>query len=485
MFSFLRPLLSRRELLSSEAGDDEFLSLAKEMSAGSERVLLVSGGEESSGRYSLAAWDPYIIFRSKGNKLEVRLPDRTEIFEGEPLEVLDEILEASRPDFELEGPFSGGAIGYFAYELKNRLERLPQKALDDLDLPEIYGIFPRSILIHDRQKKEIRITELSTEKKEFPKQFSDSLNTNLHSRAGGNKKEIGQSSNAPETPKEFHKPFIGTLESSFSHEDYCEAVRKILAALQAGEAYQVNLSQRFRFPFRGDPLAFWEQLLRRNPAPHFAYLDAGDHQVLSTSMERFLLRQGPLVETRPIKGTRKRGKNRKEDEFFKADLMNSAKDDAELTMIVDLLRNDLGRLCLTGSVKVREHRKLEAYHNVFHLVSTVEGELPAGTSHGSLLRSTFPGGSITGCPKIRAMEIIDELEPCVRHVYTGAIGYLGWHENLDLSVAIRTALIHRETGYLSVGGGIVADSKEEDEYQETLDKGQTFFQLLENEKNER
>ncbi|HEY9765386.1 MAG TPA: aminodeoxychorismate synthase component I, partial [Chroococcales cyanobacterium] len=273
---------------------------------------------------------------------------------------------------------------------------------------------------------------------------------------------------------------IGKPESNFSHQGYCQAVRKILTYLQAGEVYQVNLSQRFRFPFRGDPLAFWENLLRKNPAPHFAYLDAGDHQVVSTSMERFLCRKGNYVETRPIKGTRKRGKNKNEDESLKADLVHSAKDDAELTMIVDLLRNDLGRLCRTGSVKVREHKKLEAYRNVFHLVSTVEGELPAGTSQGSLLRSTFPGGSITGCPKIRAMEIIDEIEPCVRHVYTGAIGYLGWHENIDLSVAIRTALIHRETGYLSVGGGIVADSVEEEEYQETLDKGQTFFQLLEN-----
>jgi para-aminobenzoate synthetase component 1 len=216
-----------------------------------------------------------------------------------------------------------------------------------------------------------------------------------------------------------------------------------------------------------------------NPAPFYAFINAGDHQILSTSMERFLFRRGDDLETRPIKGTRKRGATPAEDEALKAELATDPKEDAELSMIVDLLRNDLGRVCQPRSVRVAEHKRLESYQNVHHLVSIVRGELLPGTSYGAILRAAFPGGSITGCPKIRAMEIIDELEPCVRHVYTGSIGYLGWHANMDLNIAIRTALVHGEHCYFSVGGGIVHDSSEEAEYEETLHKGRTLFKLME------
>jgi para-aminobenzoate synthetase component 1 len=195
-------------------------------------------------------------------------------------------------------------------------------------------------------------------------------------------------------------------------------------------------------------------------------------------MERFLLRRGEEVETRPIKGTRPRGRTPEEDEANRQELAESLKDDAELSMIVDLLRNDLGKVCRPRTVKVAEHKRLEAYQNVYHLVSIVTGELQSGTSHVDLLKAAFPGGSITGCPKIRAMEIIDELEPHVRHVYTGAIGYLGLQGTLDLNVAIRTAIITRGRGYFAVGGGVVYDSDEAAEYEETLHKGRTLFRLL-------
>jgi para-aminobenzoate synthetase component 1 len=249
--------------------------------------------------------------------------------------------------------------------------------------------------------------------------------------------------------------------------------------IRAGDVYQVNLSQRFQFPFHGNPFQLWEHLYAMNPSPFYAFVQAGDHQVLSTSMERFLYRRGSYIETRPIKGTRPRGKTREEDERLSMELKTSLKDDAELSMIVDLLRNDLGRLCLQKTVRVTEHKRLESYQNVHHLISIVTGELREDATYGKILKATFPGGSITGCPKIRSMEIIDELEPNIRHVYTGSIGYLGWHGNMDLNVAIRTALLHREICYFSVGGGIVYDSNEEDEYQETLHKARTLFDLME------
>ena len=198
-------------------------------------------------------------------------------------------------------------------------------------------------------------------------------------------------------------------------------------------------------------------------------------------MERFLFRQGDYLETRPIKGTRPRGRTPEEDEAYRRELADSLKDDAELSMIVDLLRNDLGKVCRARSVNVKEHKRLEAYQNVYHLVSIVTGMLMEGTSHVDILRATFPGGSITGCPKIRAMEIIDELEPTVRHVYTGAMGYLGLHRNMDLNVAIRTAIVANGWGHFSVGGGVVYDSDEEEEYEETLHKGRTLFRLIEGE----
>ena len=215
-----------------------------------------------------------------------------------------------------------------------------------------------------------------------------------------------------------------------------------------------------------------------NPAPFFAYINAGDHQIVSTSPERFMELRNGSVETRPIKGTRPRGKTLAEDEALRTELQESTKEDAELSMIVDLLRNDIGKVCRPGSVRVVEHKRLEAYQNVYHLVSIVKGELDPGTDAVALLRATFPGGSITGCPKIRAMEIIDELEPVRRHIYTGSIGYIGFDGTMDLSIAIRTATFTHGKAVFSVGGGIVFDSDPAIEYEETLHKGRTLTNAL-------
>jgi para-aminobenzoate synthetase component 1 len=272
---------------------------------------------------------------------------------------------------------------------------------------------------------------------------------------------------------------VGQLQSNFTQEAYLQAVGRIREYIKNGDVYQVNLSQRFSFPLEGDPYLLFRRLFALNPAPFYAYLNCRDFVIFSTSMERFLLRQENYLETRPIKGTRPRGRSSEEDEAYRQELVASPKDDAELSMIVDLLRNDLGKVCRARTVKVKEHKRLEAYQNVYHLVSIVTGELQPRASHVDILRATFPGGSITGCPKIRSMEIIDELEPQVRHVYTGALGYLGLHRNMDLNVAIRTAIVANGMGHFSVGGGVVYDSDEQAEYEETLHKGQTLFRLLE------
>ncbi len=272
---------------------------------------------------------------------------------------------------------------------------------------------------------------------------------------------------------------VGPPQSNFTREAYLQALSRIREYIRQGDVYQVNLTQRFSFPLSGEPYYLFQRLFELNPAPFYAFLNCGDFQVLSTSMERFLYRRGDYLETRPIKGTRPRGATPAADAVLRQELAESRKDDAELSMIVDLLRNDLGKVCRPRTVRVLEHKRLEAYQNVYHLVSVVAGRLQPGCSAVDILRATFPGGSITGCPKIRAMEIIDELEPHVRHVYCGAIGYLGLHRNLDLNVAIRTAIIAKGQAHFAVGGGVVYDSREEDEFEETLHKAGTLFRLIE------
>jgi para-aminobenzoate synthetase component 1 len=280
-----------------------------------------------------------------------------------------------------------------------------------------------------------------------------------------------------------HASAIG-LRSSFTHRGYLDAVSRVRDYIIAGDIFQANLSQRLEAPLREHPWSLYRRLRRINPAPFAAYLDFRDVVVASASPERFLgVPDGRTVEARPIKGTRPRGVGPEHDAALGMDLMESAKDRAENLMIVDLLRNDLSRVCRPGTVHVPELFALERYPTVHHLVSTVVGELPPDADAATLLAATFPGGSITGAPKIRAMEIIAELEPSRRGVYCGSIGYLSVTGAMDTSIVIRTylALAGPEGTprvYFSVGGGIVADSDPEDEYRETLAKGRALIEAL-------
>ena len=448
--------ISRQSLLASEATDVDFLRLAEGFASIPYTAILLSGGDGDCCRHSIIAAEPFLLFEAKGIKTSIRTSCGIEYSECDPLEALDGLFaerlrHEATPRFK---PFSGGAVGYFAYELKNVIERLPQESVDDLGLPDIMLSFPGLIIIHDREEGTIRKICVESSRAD------GTILTPLPAGASG---EDGGSWQA------------GPVESNFSREDYYAAVRRIRKHIAAGDVYQINLSQRLSFDFSGDPFALWTRLFEQNPAPFYAYINAGDHHVLSTSMERFVRRDGVELETRPIKGTRRRSANPIEDERLLSELVTSAKDDAELSMIVDLLRNDLGKLCIPGSVEVAEHKRIESYSNVHHLVSVVRGRLEPDTTNGRLIRALFPGGSITGCPKIRAMEIIDSLEPNVRHVYTGAIGYLGWHDNVDLSIAIRTAIVHGGKCHFGAGGGIVYDSREQNEYDETLDKAATLL----------
>jgi para-aminobenzoate synthetase component I len=271
----------------------------------------------------------------------------------------------------------------------------------------------------------------------------------------------------------------GQLVSNLTREAYLGRVARVKEYIAAGDVYQVNFSQRFEATVADEPYAIYRRLRALSPAPFGAYLDAGKFQILSSSPELFLRldRQGRAL-TRPIKGTRPRGRNEIEDQHLAAELSGSEKDHAELLMIVDLERNDLGRVCRYGSIRVEERYRLEAHPTVFHLVATISGQLAGDKDVFDCLRSLLPGGSITGAPKIRAMQIIDELEPCRRHVYTGSLGYLGFDGTCDLNIAIRTILCREGLARFHVGGGIVADSDPQGEYQETLTKGRAMRAAL-------
>ncbi len=430
-------------------------------------MLLLSGGDLDSARYSILGWDPFLILRAKGRQIQVQGDGWQRQMTGNPFDILEDCLETlALPGPSPVTPLAVGALGFLAYDLKNHLEKLPVTVTDDLQLPDLVLAFPRHLLIHDRWEgrlSQVQVHYAGPQGDPSPKADADDLWVNLLKAAATAVLPVYQ---------------VGELESNFTKERYLAAVRRAREYIRQGDIYQVNLSQRFSFPFQGDFYRLFLQLFQRNPAPFYAYLNCGDFQILSTSMERFLLRRGDYLETRPIKGTRPRGRTPEEDAALRQELQASLKEDAELSMIVDLLRNDLGRVCRARSVRVQEHKRLEAYENVYHLISIVTGQLPLDCSHVAILRATFPGGSITGCPKIRAMEIIDELEPVIRQVYCGSIGYLGLHRNLDLSIAIRTAIRCRGRVYFAVGGGIVYDSEEEAEYEETLHKGMTLFRII-------
>ena len=339
----------------------------------------------------------------------------------------------------------------------------------ETDLPDFCLYAPGLIVIHDKKTNQatLCIPILSDELKFREKDEIVNINKKFFFNA------------LTENIKT--KPFSTSksgFESSFTKPEYIRSVNKIIDYLKAGDIYQANLSQRFETDFSGDAYSLFLDLFKRNPAPFFSYINAGDHIIVSTSPERFIRQNGTHVESRPIKGTIARGLTKQQDTANALSLAKSSKDDAELTMIVDLMRNDISRVTKHVSVIVTEHKRLEPYENVFHLVSVVTGELEESKTCVDLLKAAFPGGSITGCPKIRSMEIIEELESVKRHIYTGSIGYLSFHDTMDLSIAIRTATIADNKVWFSVGGGIVYDSDPEKEFQETLDKGKTLMESL-------
>jgi len=422
----------------------------------SHPVFLDSGMQIGRfGDYSFVSCQPTLVLRSHGREVELIESGSTRRMEADPFQVLEEQLAARKR--ERAGgpvPFTGGAVGYFAYDLGRLIERLPEDTVEDIGGPEMYLGFYDAVYAYDcRRRQGYLCGEPQSASWAALEEAIAKLDAGADT-AEGSKGPAGRS-----------------LRCNFTRAAYQDAVTRAINYIAAGDIFEVNLSQRFDCELLVEPWDLYRGLHAVNPAPFAAYLGFEGIQVVSSSPERFLRVSDGWAETRPIKGTRPRGSSPAQDEALARELLASEKDRAELMMIVDLERNDLGRVCRFGTVRVPDLMVLETYPTVHHLVSTVVGQLREDRTNVDLLRASFPGGSITGAPKVRSMEIIEELEPTRRGVYTGCIGYMGYDGEMDLNIVIRTIVCREGRAYFQVGGAVVADSDPAAEYTETLDKG--------------
>ncbi|MEH0832735.1 aminodeoxychorismate synthase component 1 [Pectobacterium cacticida] len=423
-------------------------------------MLLHSGfADHPHNRFDIMVADPRVTLCTRDGKTEISRDSVTHCVDGDPFSLLQQQLDAlglvtaANPDF----PFQGGALGLFGYDLGRQIETLPTQAERDINLPDMaIGLYDWA-LVADHYRKTLTLI----------------AHHSLQAR-------LDWLSTPPVSTSPNRFSLTDNWQANMSRAAYGEKFRKIQAYLNAGDCYQVNLAQRFSADYVGDEWQAFLQLSAGNKAPFSAFLRLPENTVISVSPERFLWLENRRIQTRPIKGTLPRLDDPEADEQQRVRLANSPKDRAENLMIVDLLRNDIGRVATPGSVRVPELFVVEPFPAVHHLVSAIEAQLPENCPATTLLRACFPGGSITGAPKIRAMQIIEELEPQRRNAYCGSIGYISLCGTMDTNITIRTLLTENGKIYCWAGGGIVADSNEQAEYQETFDKVGRILPLLEN-----
>jgi para-aminobenzoate synthetase component 1 len=420
-------------------------------------------GVDSSGRFDILVADPFVTLRTRGAITEIRARGGAlSTSSRPPLELLREQLDERSPG--IAGlPFAGGAIGYLGYDLGRRFEHIPEVAAADIDMADLaFGVYDWAVVV-DHEQRRAWLVGAGRD----PRTFAEW--ERLLARLEG--------SPLP-APPAFR--VLSSPAANFSRDTYREAFGRVQEHIRLGDCYQINLTQRFRARAEGDAWHAYLRLREINPAPFAAYLDLPDGRILCSSPERFLRVRGHSVETKPIKGTRPRAAaDPARDLALAEELRTSAKDRAENVMIVDLLRNDLGKCCVPGSIHASKLFAIESFASVHQLVSTVEGQLAPGRDALDLVAACFPGGSITGAPKVAAMQVIEELEPHRRSVYCGCVGYVGFDGNMDLNIAIRTLLQRGDYVYTWAGGGVVADSNVDAEYQESFDKAAAMLAVLE------
>ncbi len=418
-------------------------------------------GEDS--RYDIAVADPFITLTTVGENTLITQNDTSQLSHDDPFLLLDNLLKRYPVSQQSDLPFCGGAVGYFGYDLGRRIEPLPTHSIDAEKIPDMmFGLYDWAIITdHVLQRCFLVSYGLTTKTQQQWQALVSAL------------------SNPSPSPSASSFRVSGPLKENFDAERYTQAFNKIQHYIREGDCYQVNLAKRFATPASGDPWLVYQHLRQRNAAPYSCFFSSPYVSILSSSPERLLKVKNKQIETKPIKGTRPRDlTDPQRDRDLAEELLHSPKDRAENIMIVDLLRNDLGKVCQPGSIQVLRPLALESFATVHHLVSTITGTLADDQHAVSLMRACFPGGSITGAPKLRAMEIIEELEPHRRGIYCGSVAYIGFDGNMDSNITIRTLVYSHHTLRFWAGGGIVADSQADAEYQEIQDKAAAMIDVI-------
>ncbi|MFT4416004.1 anthranilate synthase component I family protein [Fredinandcohnia humi] len=430
----------------------------------SHHMLLESG---RGGKYSIIGIKPIAVLHGKNNHFTITKGNEVKQLEGDPLELMMEWMKDHRTVHKPELPdFQGGALGFISYDYARYIEKLPNQALDDLDTPDIYFLVFDDVFIyehatsmlwlitHDTLDREQQANERLEMYEEMWLARSDDVN--------------------------FESCNLGINDAvSLSEVEFMEAVERVREYISQGDVFQVNLSVRQSKGLQTHPHSIYDVLRKLNPSPYMAYMQTPEFQIVSGSPELLVKKKGDEVSTRPIAGTRSRGSNDEEDLFLANELINNEKERAEHVMLVDLERNDLGRVCECGTVNVDEFMVIEKYSHVMHIVSNVKGRLAEGKDIVDIIKATFPGGTITGAPKIRTMEIIEELEPVRRGIYTGSVGWIGYSGDMELNIAIRTMLAKNGVAHVQAGAGVVIDSNPKYEYKESLKKAIALWKAKE------
>jgi len=446
---------------------DEFYYAYKELTKSEKHHILMESGR--GGHLSVASWNPLAIVQSNETGLHIEWRDGSiEERIGEPLQLVEQMVAEfgfahndNLPDFQ------GGATGFISYDYARQIEVLPKETVDDLKIPDIFFYLIDNWAVLDIESETLHLMHLST--------ININLNVEMEKWQNAAKRGLEGRVFSSGTGTEVAEDHA-ELQISMTGSEFEEAVRQIQAYIEQGDVFQVNLSVRQSKELSVSPVLMYEALRSFNPSPYMAFIHSPEFAVVSGSPELLVKKKGNELSTRPIAGTRPRGKNEVEDELLAKELIDNEKERAEHVMLVDLERNDLGRVSAYGSVEVNEFMVIEKYSHVMHIVSNVRGTLASNTSNTEVVRATFPGGTITGAPKIRTMEIIEELEPVRRGLYTGSIGWMGYTGDLEFNIVIRTAFVQDGIAHIQAGAGIVIDSVPTNEYVESLNKAKALWQ---------
>ncbi len=449
----------------------------------------VVGGEKWA-RYSFIGIDPALTIALHGRNVEIKGKDRADVRElsgtDDPLDMVKEILSGYKP-VKVKGlpRFSGGFVGYLGYDVVKFFERVSDMQRPGIDMPDVFFMLTDTIIVFDNLKQTIKVVyNVYTEGKDLKEAYKDAekrINEIINRLMSKTIKREGEekSPQSPFTKGGSEEIFNNGFSSNFKKQDFLDAVSKAKEYVMSGDVVQVVLSQRFQRHAGSHPFDIYRTLRVINPSPYMYYLDTGEAALVGSSPEILVRLEGDKITLRPIAGTRRRGDTESEDRSLEDDLKKDPKEIAEHIMLVDLGRNDVGRVARIGSVKVTELMMVEKYSHVMHMVSNVEGSIKEGLDAFDVFRACFPAGTVSGAPKVRAMEIIEELEPTKRGAYAGAVGYFGYSGNMDTCITIRTLIIKNGKVYVQAGAGIVADSVPENEYIETVNKAMAMMKAVE------